>query len=38
MISKLLTQIFGSRNQRLIRHYERSVGRINALGGADQRG
>jgi preprotein translocase subunit SecA len=31
MISKLLTQIFGSRNQRLIRHYQRSVGRINAL-------
>src|SRR5579862_3181184 len=31
MISKLLTQIFGSRNQRLIRHYQRSVGRINVL-------
>src|ERR1700746_3981235 len=31
MISKLLTQIFGSRNQRLIRHYQRHVGRINAL-------
>jgi preprotein translocase subunit SecA len=31
MISKLLTQIFGSRNQRLIRHYQRNVGRINAL-------
>jgi preprotein translocase subunit SecA len=31
MISKLLTQIFGSRNQRLIRHYQRTVGRINAL-------
>ncbi|HEX4598528.1 MAG TPA: preprotein translocase subunit SecA [Burkholderiaceae bacterium] len=31
MISKLLTQIFGSRNQRLIRHYQRGVGRINAL-------
>src|SRR5882724_11871317 len=31
MISKLLTQIFGRRNQRLIRHYQRSVGRINVL-------
>jgi preprotein translocase subunit SecA len=31
MISKLLTQIFGSRNQRLIRHYQRNVGRINAF-------
>jgi preprotein translocase subunit SecA len=31
MISKLLTRIFGSRNQRLIRHYQRSVGRINVL-------
>jgi preprotein translocase subunit SecA len=31
MISKLLTQIFGSRNQRLIRHYQRSIGRINSL-------
>ncbi|HEY4039276.1 MAG TPA: preprotein translocase subunit SecA [Burkholderiaceae bacterium] len=31
MISKLLTQIFGSRNQRLIRHYQRGIGRINAL-------
>ena len=31
MISKLLTRIFGSRNQRLIRHYQRNVGRINAL-------
>src|SRR3974390_486021 len=28
---RLLTQIFGSRNQRLIRHYQRSVGRIKAL-------
>jgi preprotein translocase subunit SecA len=31
MISKLLTQVFGSRNQRLIRHYQRSVSRVNVL-------
>ena len=31
MISKLLTQIFGSRNQRLIRHYQHHVVRVNAL-------
>src|SRR3974390_1308357 len=31
MIARLLTQVFGSRNQRLIRHYERAVVRVNAL-------
>jgi preprotein translocase subunit SecA len=31
MISKLLTSVFGSRNQRLIRHYQHSVARVNAL-------
>jgi len=31
MASNFLTRIFGSRNQRLVRHYQRSVGRINAL-------
>jgi preprotein translocase subunit SecA len=31
MISNILTQIFGSRNQRLIRQYQRSIGRINVL-------
>src|SRR5438552_8141190 len=31
MISKLLTQIFGSRNQRLIRHYQHHVVRVSAL-------
>jgi preprotein translocase subunit SecA len=31
MISKLLTSIFGSRNQRLIRSYQRNVARVNAL-------
>jgi preprotein translocase subunit SecA len=31
MISGLLTRIFGSRNQRLLKQYQRSVERINAL-------
>ncbi|GAB4473315.1 MAG: preprotein translocase subunit SecA [Burkholderiaceae bacterium] len=31
MISGLLTRIFGSRNQRLLKHYQRTVERINAL-------
>jgi len=31
MISKFLTQIFGSRNQRLIKQYQRAVLRVNAL-------
>jgi preprotein translocase subunit SecA len=31
MISGLLTRIFGSRNQRLLKHYQRSVERVNAL-------
>jgi len=31
MISGLLTRIFGSRNQRLLKHYQRSIGRINAF-------
>jgi preprotein translocase subunit SecA len=31
MISGLLTRIFGSRNQRLLKQYRRSVERINAL-------
>jgi preprotein translocase subunit SecA len=31
MISGILTRIFGSRNQRLLKHYQRTVERINAL-------
>ncbi len=31
MISAILTRIFGSRNQRLLKHYQRTVERINAL-------
>jgi preprotein translocase subunit SecA len=31
MITGLLTKVFGSRNQRLLKSYERNVGRINAL-------
>jgi preprotein translocase subunit SecA len=31
MISKLLTSVFGSRNQRLIRHYQHAVARVNVL-------
>jgi len=31
MISGLLTRIFGSRNQRLLKQYQRSIERINAL-------
>jgi preprotein translocase subunit SecA len=31
MISGLLTRIFGSRNQRLLKHYQRGVERINAF-------
>jgi preprotein translocase subunit SecA len=31
MISGLLTKIFGSRNERLLKHYQRTVERINAL-------
>jgi preprotein translocase subunit SecA len=31
MISRFLTQIFGSRNQRLIRQYQRAVSRISVL-------
>jgi preprotein translocase subunit SecA len=31
MISKFLTQIFGSRNQRLIKQYQRAVARVNVL-------
>ncbi|MBF6025885.1 preprotein translocase subunit SecA [Lysobacter niastensis] len=31
MINSLLTRVFGSRNERLLRQLQRSVGRINAL-------
>jgi len=31
MMSGLLTRIFGSRNQRLLKHYQRHVERVNAL-------
>ena len=31
MITKFLTKIFGSRNQRLLKTYGRNVERINAL-------
>ena len=31
MISGLLTRIFGSRNQRLLKQYQRTVERVNAL-------
>jgi len=31
MISGILTRIFGSRNQRLLKHYQRIVERVNAL-------
>ena len=31
MVSGLLTKIFGSRNDRLLRQYQRTVERINAL-------
>ncbi len=31
MISGILTKIFGSRNERLLKHYQRNIGRINAL-------
>jgi len=37
MISGLLTRIFGSRNQRLLKQYQRSIERINALRAADFR-
>ncbi|MBV8210636.1 MAG: preprotein translocase subunit SecA [Burkholderiaceae bacterium] len=30
-MATFLTRIFGSRNQRLLRHYQRNVGRINAF-------
>ena len=29
MINKLLTRVFGSRNERLLKAYERNVARIN---------
>ena len=31
MISGVLTKIFGSRNERLLKTYQRNVARINAL-------
>ncbi|MFZ9800608.1 MAG: hypothetical protein ACO3C0_08365, partial [Burkholderiaceae bacterium] len=31
MFQGLLTKIFGSRNQRLLKQYQQTVGRINAL-------
>ncbi len=31
MVSGILTKIFGSRNDRLLKQYQRNVGRINAL-------
>ncbi|TMH02062.1 MAG: hypothetical protein E6H67_15670, partial [Betaproteobacteria bacterium] len=31
MISNILTKIFGSRNERLLKQYAQVVGRINAL-------
>ena len=31
MLPKILTQIFGSRNERLLKGYRRTVERINAL-------
>ena len=34
MLPKLLTQIFGSRNERLLKGYRRIVQQINALGAA----
>ncbi len=31
MIQKLLTRVFGSRNERLLRNYRKQVERVNAL-------